>query len=255
MLDLGLTTYLDSLQAAWKGNNNDEELWYASSSDGSNWSAPAVISGAASDVGPALDQLNGLEYAAWKGSNGDPEIYYSSAGTSGWAPQQPIPGVGSDVGPSLAQYNNLLYAAWKGSNGDQEIWYSSFDGSGWASQQVIPGVATNVGPSLAAWDVDSGGDGQLYAAWVGGDGDPSLFYSSFDGSTWAPQQVIPGVGSSVGPSLRVIYGQLFAAWVGAVVTKPLRIRAAPLAASPPLPHSNHCPSNPPLEAAGTHPTR
>jgi hypothetical protein len=205
---------LDSLQAAWKGNNNDEELWYASSSDGSNWSAPAVIPGAASDVGPALDQLNGLEYAAWKGSNGDPEIYYSSAGTSGWAPQQLIPG-GSDVGPSLAQYNNLLYAAWKGSNGDQEIWYSSFDGSGWAAQQVIPGVATDVGPSLAAWDVDSGGDGRLYAAWVGGDGDPRLFYSSFDGSTWAPQQVIPGVGSSVGPSLRVIYNQIFAAWVGA----------------------------------------
>jgi hypothetical protein len=215
MIDLGLTTNLDQLQAAWKGSDTDEELWYASF-DGSNWSAPAVIPGAASDVGPALDIFGGLEYAAWKDA-GSYGLYYSTVGASGWSAPAPILGVGSDVGPSLAQYNNVLYAAWKGSNGDQEIWYSSssFDGSGWAPQQVIPGVATDVGPSLAAWDVDSGGDGQLYAAWVGGDGDSRLFYSSFDGSDWAPQQVIPGVGSSVGPSLRVIYGQLFAAWVGA----------------------------------------
>jgi hypothetical protein len=214
MIDLGLTTYLDQLQAAWKDNDIDDLLWYASF-DGSSWSAPAVIPGAGSDVGPALDIFNGLEYAAWKGSNGDTELWYSSAGASGWAPQQVIRGVASDVGPSLAQYNGLLYAAWKGSNGDQEIWYSSFDGSGWAPQQVIPGVGSSVGPSLAAWDVDSGGDGQLYAAWKGADGDTNLYYSSFDGSNWAPQQVIPGVASDVGPSLRVIYGQLYAAWVGA----------------------------------------
>ena len=188
MIDLGLTTYLDSLQAAWKGNDNDEELWYASF-DGSNWSAPAVIPGADSDVGPALDQFSGLEYAAWKGSNGDPEIWYSSTGTSGWAPQQVIPGVASDVGPSLAQYNDLLYAAWKGSNGDPEIWYSSFDGSNWAPQQAIPGVGTSVGPSVAAWDVDSGGDGLLYAAW----GRPRS-------SNWAKRRAKAGGSGSCSPS-------------------------------------------------------
>ena len=214
MIDLGLTTYLGGLQAAWKGSDTDQLLWYASF-DGSGWTAPAVIPGAGSSVGPALDIYNGLEYAAWKGSDGDQLLWYSSAGASGWAPQQVIPGAGSDVGPSLAKYNGLLYAAWKGSGGDQEIWYASFDGSGWAPQQVIPGVGSGFGPSLAAWDVDSGGDGRLYAAWRGAVDDPTLYYSSFDGSNWAPPQVIPGVGSSVGPCLRVIYGRLYAAWVGA----------------------------------------
>jgi hypothetical protein len=213
MIDIGLATYLDHLQAAWKDNDIDGLLWYATF-DGSNWTAPAVIPGAGSDVGPALDVFNGLEYAAWKGSNGDTQIWYSSTGASGWAAQQVIPGVGTVVGPSLAQYNSLLYAAWMGEGGDPRLFYSSFDGSGWASQQVIPGVGSSVGPSLAAWDVESGGDGKLYAAWKGAGDDTQLYYSSFDGSGWASQQVIPG-GSDVGPSLRVIYGKLYAAWKGA----------------------------------------
>jgi hypothetical protein len=58
-------------------------------------------------------------------------------------------------------------------------------------------------------------NGLLYAAWRGADGDPRLFYSSFDGSNWAPQQVIPGVASAVGPSLAVFNGLLYAAWRGA----------------------------------------
>jgi hypothetical protein len=51
MIDIGLTTNLDQLQAVWKGSDTDEELWYASF-DGSGWSSPAVIPGAASSVGP-----------------------------------------------------------------------------------------------------------------------------------------------------------------------------------------------------------
>jgi hypothetical protein len=210
MIDLGLTTDLDVLRVAWKGSDIDELLWYSSTADGSNWAAPAVIPGAGSSVGPALDVFNGMEYAAWKGSDGDPQLYYSSSGTSGWAPQQFIPGAASDVGPSLAKYNGLLYAAWRGANGDPQLFYSSFDGSGWAAQQVIPGVGSSVGPSLAGFDRD----GLLYAAWRGADGDTNLYYSSFDGSGWAAQQPIPG-GSDVGPCLRVINGLLYAAWVGA----------------------------------------
>ena len=54
----------------------------------------------------------------------------------------------------------------------------------------------------------------LVAAWKGIPGDDSLWYSSFDGSSWAPQAQIQGVGSSVGPSLTVFNGRLYAAWRG-----------------------------------------
>jgi hypothetical protein len=58
MIDIGLTPYLDGLSAAWKDNDIDDLLWYATFG-GSNWTAPAVIPGAGSDVGPALDIFNG----------------------------------------------------------------------------------------------------------------------------------------------------------------------------------------------------
>jgi len=36
----------------------------------------------------------------------------------------------------------------------------------------------------------------LYAAWKGELGDQSIWYSTFNGTTWAAQKQIPGVGTS-----------------------------------------------------------
>ena len=55
----------------------------------------------------------------------------------------------------------------------------------------------------------------LYAVWKGVIGDDGLWFSSFDGTNWSAQQKIPGVASSVGPSLAVFEGKLYAAWKGA----------------------------------------
>ena len=38
-------------------------------------------------------------------------------------------------------------------------------------------------------------------AWKGIQGDQRIWFNSFDGSNWVPQQQVPGVGTSVGPSL------------------------------------------------------
>jgi len=54
----------------------------------------------------------------------------------------------------------------------------------------------------------------LVAAWRGFGSDQGLYYSSFDGSSWAPQATIPGAGSSVGPALCEFNGRLYAAWKG-----------------------------------------
>jgi hypothetical protein len=53
----------------------------------------------------------------------------------------------------------------------------------------------------------------LYAAWKGVPGDDRLFYSPFNGSTWAAQALVPG-SSSTGASLAVFNGSLYAAWKG-----------------------------------------
>jgi hypothetical protein len=41
-----------------------------------------------------------------------------------------------------------------------------------------------------------------------------MFWSSFDGNSWAPQQVGIGGGTSEGPSLAVFQNRLYAAWKG-----------------------------------------
>jgi hypothetical protein len=55
---------------------------------------------------------------------------------------------------------------------------------------------------------------RLYAAWKGVNNDQGIYWSSFDGRSWAPQQRIANVGTSKGPSLAVLQGLLFAAWKG-----------------------------------------
>jgi len=42
----------------------------------------------------------------------------------------------------------------------------------------------------------------------------TLWYTSYDGNTWAPQKTTPSTWSSVGPSLAAFNGKLYAAWKG-----------------------------------------
>ena len=55
---------------------------------------------------------------------------------------------------------------------------------------------------------------KLYMVWKGIERDDRVFFSSFNGSSWAPQQQVPGIGSSTGTALAVFNGKLFMAWKG-----------------------------------------
>jgi hypothetical protein len=57
-------------------------------------------------------------------------------------------------------------------------------------------------------------NGRLYAAWKGVPGDNRMFWSSFDGTRWSPEQQGVGNGTSDGPNLAVLNARLFAAWKG-----------------------------------------
>ncbi|MBV9282407.1 MAG: S8/S53 family peptidase [Chloroflexi bacterium] len=56
--------------------------------------------------------------------------------------------------------------------------------------------------------------GKLYMAWKGVERDESIWWTTFDGTHWAPQQQVPGVWTSDGPSLAVFNGKLYMAWKG-----------------------------------------
>ena len=201
----GLCAFGNGLYAAWKGESDDDRLFYTSFSGGT-WSGAQTIPGNSS-IGPALATVGETIYAAWKGEQDDERLFYSALNAGKWTAQNTIPG-NSSVGPTLAAFKGSLFAAWKGEQFDQRLFYSSYDGSAWSAQQQIPSVASSVGPSLAQY-----GD-KLYAAWKGEDSDQGLYWASFDGSSWSGQTQIPGVGSSVGPSLASFGGKLYAAWKG-----------------------------------------
>jgi hypothetical protein len=218
----GLAMFGDGLYAVWKGMLGDQSVWWSSFGQrwfGQGWASQQRIDAVGSSIGPSIAAFNEQLYAVWKGVTGDESIWWSSFDGQSWAPQQRIAGgAGTSIAPSVAVFNGRLYAAWKGVTGDERIWWSSFDGQSWAPQEhIVDGVGTTVGtsigPSIAVFN------SRLYAAWKGVTGDERIWWSSFDGRSWAPQlQIVDGVGtsigSSVGPSIAVFNGRLYAVWKG-----------------------------------------
>ena len=78
--------------------------------------------------------------------------------------------------------------------------------NGTALENALRGVGLPV--ALEAFN------GKLYMAWKGIERDDRVFFSSFNGTAWAPQQQVPGIGSSTGVSLAVYAGKLYMAWKG-----------------------------------------
>jgi hypothetical protein len=89
--------------------------------------------------------------------------------------------------------------------GDQGIWFATHDGNQWSPQQNIPGVFTSFRPTLGVYTTVSEYlpvyNGLAYMAWKGTEGDTAIYYTTYDGSNWAPQQQVPGVFSNIGPGL------------------------------------------------------
>ena len=54
----------------------------------------------------------------------------------------------------------------------------------------------------------------LYMAWKGMERDDRIFYTTFNGTAWAPQQLIPNIATSSGVSLAVYNNELYMAWKG-----------------------------------------
>jgi hypothetical protein len=131
----GLCCYNNLLYAAWKGETNDDRLFY-DTFNGTTWKSQEQIFGVASSIGPSLATFQNKIYAAWRGDiyaacegdSGDQRLWYASFDGSKWSTQAQIPSVASSIGPSLAVFDNKLYASWKGEGSDQSLWYASFDG-------------------------------------------------------------------------------------------------------------------------------
>jgi hypothetical protein len=110
-----LATFSGKLYAAWKGEGNDQGIYYASFS-GSSWSSQAQIPNVGSSEGPSLAVFNDKLYAMWKGEGNDQGIYYASFSGSSWSSQAQIPGnTGQDLPVNIGvnmQYQLMKEWCW-----------------------------------------------------------------------------------------------------------------------------------------------
>jgi hypothetical protein len=109
----------DSLYAAWKGEGNDERLYYAVFSNGA-WSGQNQIKDVGSSIGPALAAYGPNLYAMWKGEGDDQSLYYASFNGT-WSGQNPLSGnTGQDNVPppltGLGSNSNYLIGSGDGAN-------------------------------------------------------------------------------------------------------------------------------------------
>lgn len=204
-----------ALCSVWKGQGDDQGLWWSEYRTNQGWTPQQVIPGQGTSQGPALASystrrllgaaLGGTRlYLAWKGVEGDEQIYQAvrGYGEPGWTMLPgPIPGRATSTGVSVTQFGDDLHMAWKGIAGDEGIYWStgSIDGT-WNQQVRIPGVGTSAVPTLAVL-----GD-TLWMFWKGTTGNAAIWYSRLGAdNTWAPQQQVQANGRVIATSGAVTY--------------------------------------------------
>ncbi len=75
-------------------------------------------------------------------------------------------------------------------------------------------TGTITGPQSLKCNFDLSATPPLFAAWKGVNDDQGIYFSSFDGAFFRPQQKVGGVGTAVGPALAMFNGNPVMAWRG-----------------------------------------
>jgi hypothetical protein len=175
-----LAAFNGSLYLAWAGTDSSHHLNIASSTNGTTFGTPTVLSNtAASDTGPAIAVFNNLLYIGWQGGDGVLNVISSSDGVN-FGSQQELSSYVSTCSPALAATSTVIYLAYC-SGGVVEI-ISSVDGVNWSSPTNTQNDVTAASPALAI----SGSDLVL------------AYYNNFLGQTliWS----VPATSSLPGPN-------------------------------------------------------
>jgi hypothetical protein len=153
----------------------------------------------------------------------DAESRLAIATIYGWQPQQRLGDRGTSHRASLGVTSitnfdgtsQTPHMVWKGVDDDNGIYFSEFRGE-WSPQQPVIGVGCSHSPALTEIAIpgsQSPATG-LFMAWKGASDDQSLYWTRDFGAGWEGQRAVVGVGSSAGPSLANINGQIYMAWKG-----------------------------------------
>jgi kumamolisin len=210
-------------QTAWGGSGGGVSSTFAKPS-WQSWAGVPTSANPAGHIGRGVPDIAG---------NADPASGYqlilngTSAGvwggTSAVAPFYAgvVAVMNALMGAPLGFLNGNLYAfegpyvfsdVTSGSNGsyaahagwDAVTGLGSINGGGFETALLGIGLP----PALAVFD------NKLFMAWKGIEFDERIFFTTYNGSTWAPQTQVANTGTSAGVSLAVFNNQLYMAWKG-----------------------------------------
>jgi len=121
------------------------------------------------------------------------------------------------LSPAFAYLGHTLYAVWTDMLSGDELLYSSFNGSSWAVAQEVSWGGTNPGSALSSAAPALATDGSsLILAWKGkATGVANVWFSSFNGSTWARQQELTSAATFSAPAIASNVGLPFITWTDA----------------------------------------
>lgn len=207
---VSLAEFNGRLYASWRATNGENKMVY-STFDGRSWSLQMPMGRFGTSTGASLAFHRGALYAAYKGPNRNEMLYWTRFDGKKWETDKRMGDYTSTAGPTLVTFHGNLLMLCKGSKHDN-ILYGLFDGSSWKTTDETP-FCTSTRPSAAVI-----GDGHreiLVVVWKGVDVGGQLWYSTFDGSNWAPVQPVPGSAQTIDPpALATFRGVIYVSWRG-----------------------------------------
>ncbi|MBL7625177.1 hypothetical protein I7331_39155 [Frankia sp. AgB1.8] len=223
---------------------HDTTIWWSGFDRVRNdWQPQQPFAEFRSSVAPALSTTPSGELAmAW--SDYDQEVPFWSAFVNGrWRTGRAVGSPGLVLtSPAVARFGTL-FMAWGG--GGPGLWWTSFNPvqGTWFTPQRLADRGTSHAPALAG---ASAGD-PLVMAWKGLGGDTAIWWSTFDGSAWGPQQAFTDRQTAAAPALGTVGGSIAMAWtwdgalntslyLGGQWTPPRVLPGARTALSPALPN-------------------
>lgn len=203
-----------TLYMAWRGADFDAKIYWASTTDGKNWTSQQFISsGPTEDVtterAPALIAFNGRLYAAWRGAKpellktADEQIRIAYLDGTNWSKPVVVPNAGSTDSPAMTVFNGKLYMAWKGGStgklfppSETTVYVTrTQDGKSWDTITQPRDVGSHFAPALTVFS------GKLYMAWKS-HLNTTISYAIFDGdTTWSDSSTILAIGTGDSPAI------------------------------------------------------
>jgi len=205
-----------TLYMAWRGVEDDKDLWWAVSFDGTSWSRQLPLNDRASVDAPALAVFQNKLFMAWRGA-GDDNLWWATYDGNAdlkWSDQNQLTDRGSGSSPALAAFRDQLFMAWRGVDGDEGLYWATYDESDprkWTDQHPLSNRASYGVPALAAFQ------DKLFMAWRGIEGDEDLYWATYDRNAnleWSDQNPLTDRASAVGPALAVFQNKLYMVWRG-----------------------------------------